>query len=156
MKKILKIGLPILLAVLVVVAYIAPIGPLPGFRIGGNETAPPGTWPDTSNVHEIRLEVPGTLPRVVTIWMIDYESEIYVMGSAESGWVKMLGDGGSVRMRLEDNTYSLTASVVKSDAGPIVTAWMDKYRPDYPDIVADFPSPEEADDGYRVFQLSRS
>lgn len=155
MKKVLKLGIPILLVILVVVALLAPIGPLPGFFIRGNETAAPQTWPDTSKVHEIKLEVPGTLPRVVIIWVIEYESDLYVTGYSKSGWVKMLGTGGPVRMRLGDNTYPLLAQAVTDNAEPVLKAYMDKYRPDYPDIVAGFPSPEEAGDSYRVFKLTR-
>ena len=155
MKKLLNIGLPLMVVVLIVAALVAPIGPVPGFIIGGNETSAPAQWPDTSNVHEILLEVPGTIPRVVTIWLIDYESVLYVTGYAKSGWVKMLGEGGAVRMRLGDNTYPLIASVVTENLAPILTAYMDKYRPDYPDIVADFPPPEEAGKTNVVFKLSR-
>lgn len=156
MVKALKFGIPVLFVVLVAVALVAPVGPLPGFLIGGTPTPAPETWPDTSDVDEILLEVPGTLPRVVTIWVIEVASELYVTGYTESGWVQMLGDGGLVRMRLGDETYSLTATAVTDDATPILTAYMDKYRPDYPDIVAGFPSPEEARDSYAVFRLSRS
>ena len=155
MVKILKIGIPLLLVAAVIVAFLAPIGPLPGFRIGGTETAPPGVWPDTRDVHEIKLEVPGTVPRVVIIWVIEYESDLYVTGYTKSGWVQMLGDGGPVRMRLGDNTYPLVATVVTDNALPILTAYMDKYRPYYPDIVAGFPSPDEARDSFAVFRLSR-
>ncbi|MEM7466931.1 MAG: hypothetical protein AAF387_08610 [Pseudomonadota bacterium] len=156
MKKFFKFGIPLLLVILIAAAFLAPIGPLPGFFIRGTEATAPATWPNTSDVHEIRLAVPGTIPRVVIIWVIDYESDLYVMGNAESGWVQMLGDGGPVRMRLGDNTYALTATTVTENRIPIVNAWMDKYRPDYPDIVGGFPSPEEAGDTHRVFKLSRS
>ena len=155
MLKMLKIGIPVLVVLLIVIGLLAPIGPLPGFFIGGTETTAPTTWPDTSAVHEIRLEVPGTLPRVVIIWVIAHESALYVTGRATSGWVQMLGDGGPVRMRLGDNTYSLVATAINNNVLPVLTAYMDKYRPDYPDIVADFPSPEEAGDDYVVFKLNR-
>ena len=155
MIKIMKIAVPAILAMLVVVALVAPIGPLPGFLIGGTETAAPESWPDTSGVHEIRLEVPGTLPRVVIIWVIEYDADLYVTGYKTSGWVQMLGEGGPVRMRLGDDTYPLVATAVETDATPILTAYMDKYRPDYPDIVAGFPSPQEAGESYAVFKLAR-
>lgn len=155
MTKSMKIGIPLLVIALVAVALLAPIGPLPGFLIGGSETNAPETWPDTSNVHEIRLEVPGTLPRVVIIWVIDYESELYVTGRAKSGWVQMLGNGAPVRMRLGEYTYPLIASVVKNNTRPILTAYTDKYRPDYPDIVAGFPALEDSGASYVVFKLSR-
>ena len=155
MKKILKIGIPLLLVLLVAVALLAPIGPLPGFLIGGTETAAPAQWPNTTDIHEIKLEVPGTLPRVVIIWVIEYKSTLYVTGRKTSGWVEMLGDGGPVRMRLGDNTYPLKANAVTEDMQPILTAYMDKYRPDYPDIVSDFPSPDAASKEFAVFKLTR-
>ena len=98
--KILKIIFAVALSALVVVAVAAPIGPLPGFFIGGEQSAPPASWPDTSGVHEIRLKVPGTLPRVVTIWVIDRGGELHVVGNRDSGWVKMIGQGAPVEMRL--------------------------------------------------------
>ena len=138
-----------------ILAYAAPIGPMPGFIIGGQTTAAPGTWPDTSDVHEIKLKVPGTLPRVVIIWVIQQQGELHVVGSPESGWVKQLGNGGPVEMRLGDNTYALNAERLTANADPILTAYVDKYRPDYPDIVADFPSAEEAPGQFALFRLNR-
>lgn len=138
-------------------AVLAPIGPLPGIMIGGSETPVPESWPDTSGVHEIRLEVEGTIPRVVIIWVIDHGGELHVSGYKSSGWVTMLGDGGAVRMRLGDNTYSLVAEPVtdRDEQLAVLTDYMNKYRPDYPDIVAGFPSIEEAGDSYAVYRLAR-
>lgn len=91
----------------IAVAFAAPVGPLPGFFIGGEPTAVPEHWPDTSNVDEIQLKVPGTLPRVVTMWVVDYEGDLHVVGSRESGWVRMIGQGAPVEMRLGDRTYAV-------------------------------------------------
>lgn len=154
--KILKIAALALLVLLVIAALIAPIGPLPGFFIGGNAAATPAQWQDTSDVHEIKLKVPGSLPRVVTIWVIDYEGDLYVVGSKDSGWVRMLGSGAPVEMRLGDDTYSLNASIVEDAWQPMMEAYVAKYRPDYPDIVASFPSVDEAKDQISVFRLGRS
>ncbi len=151
--RFVKIGLGVLAIILVVVAIIAPIGPLPGFRIGGTETPVPESWPDTSDVHEIRLAVSGTLPRVVIIWVIDYQGDLYVVGSKDSGWVKMLGSGGPVQMRMLDATYGLTASSVETGWEPVMQAYVEKYQADYPDIVAGFPSLEDAKDQIAVFKL---
>ena len=155
MKKVVKIGIPLLLLLIIAVVLLAPIGPLPGFFIRGTETSPPKDWPNTNDIHEIRLEVPGTLPRVVIIWVIGYESELYVTGRSTSGWVRMLGTGGPVKMRLGDNTYPLRASAVDNDVQPILKAYMDKYRPDYPDIVSSFPSADNAGKDFVVFKLER-
>jgi hypothetical protein len=154
--KVVKIGIPLLLLVLIVVALAAPIGPLPGFLIGGNDTAAPEVWQDTSELHEVSLQVPGVVPRVVIIWVIDYRGDLYVVGSADSGWVTMLGAGGPVKLRIQDATYSLNAERVERGWEPVMQAYVEKYRPDYPDIVAGFPSLEDASGQISVFRLNRS
>ena len=154
--KILKILLAVLVLAAIVVAVVAPIGPLPGFRIGGEETQAPAQWPDTSKVHEIKLKVPGTLPRVVIIWMVEHMDELHVVGSADGGWVARLGEGKPVQMRLGDQTYALRAERKREGLRDILTAYVDKYKADYPDIVAGFPSFEEGQDQFAVFTLNRS
>ncbi len=154
--KILNIALAVVAVILVIVVLAAPIGPMPGFFIGGTATAAPAEWPDTSAVHEIKLKVPGTLPRVVIIWVVDYEGELYVVGGEGSGWVTQLGSGGPVEFRLGDATYSLNASRITEGWEPVLTAWIEKYRPDYPDIIAGFPSMEEAEGQMALFKLARS
>ena len=154
--KFLKIGLGALVLLVLALVVAAPIGPLPGFFIGGKAVAAPTTWPDTAGIHEIRLKVPGTLPRVVIIWVVEHDGDLYVVGSPDSGWVTGIGDGASVEMRLGDNTYSLVASPVPDNPEAILTAYADKYRPDYPDIVGDFPDFEEASRNFAIFRLDRS
>jgi hypothetical protein len=153
--KILKLIIAVTLSALVVVAWVAPIGPLPGFFIGGAQTAAPATWTQISGVHEIRLKVPGTLPRVVTIWFIDHENELYVVGRRESGWVQMIGQGSPVEMRLGDRTYALKATPLTEGWQVVLEAYLAKYKPNYPEILADFPPVAEATDRF-VFRLSRT
>ncbi|MEL0047798.1 MAG: hypothetical protein VW867_04055 [Gammaproteobacteria bacterium] len=143
-----------LLVLAVVFVFVAPIGPVPGFFIGGKATSVPSEWPDTARVNEILLKVPGTPARVVVIWLVQVEGSIYVVGNADSGWVQRIGEQGAVAMRLEGNTYALQANRVRENLPGIVTAYKDKYRPNYPDIVAGFPSLEEAKDGFAVFRLT--
>ena len=45
--KVLKVIAIAALLVAAVLAIIAPVGPLPGFFIGGTESSPPSSWPDT-------------------------------------------------------------------------------------------------------------
>ena len=85
------------------------IGPMPGFFIGGQPTPVPKAWPDTSKVDEILLKVPGTLPRVVIIWVVQVDSALYVVGSRSSSWVQRIADGANVEMRLSGKTYALAA-----------------------------------------------
>jgi hypothetical protein len=101
------------------------------------------------------LKVPGLLPRVVIIWVVEHSGELHVVGSRGSGWVKMIGTGSPVEMRLGDSTYSLMASPVAEDWQPILEAYVAKYEAEYPDIVAGFPSIEEAADLVAVFRLDR-
>ena len=97
----------------------------------------------------------GSPPRVVIIWVVEHGGELYVVGAPDSGWVSMIGSGSPVEMRLGDNTYALNAAPVNTGWEEVVTAYVDKYRPDYPDIVAGFPSPEEAAGQVAVFRLER-
>lgn len=152
--KILKIVLSIVVVLVVVLAFLAPIGPLPGLLIGGEETPVPDNWGDTSQLHEIKLKVPGTIPRVVTIWVVQYESDLYIVGNSTSGWVKLLGTGGPVSLRIEGKTFGLNASQVVTGWQPIMLKYVDKYRPDYPDIIESFPSVEDAEGEISVFKLS--
>ena len=49
-------------AILNTLVFATPVGPMPGFFIGGQPTRVPKDWPDTSKVDEILLKLPGTLP----------------------------------------------------------------------------------------------
>ena len=140
-------------AMLATLVFVTPIGPMPGFFIGGQPTPVPKAWPDTSKVDEILLKVPGILPRVVIIWVVQVDSALYVVGSRSSGWVQRIADGANVEIRLSGNTYALAAVPIKQELERVVDAYKNKYRADYPDIVAGFPTLEEAGDQFGVFRL---
>ena len=140
-------------SMLATLVFVTPIGPMPGFFIGGQPTPVPKAWPDTSKVDEILLKVPGILPRVVIIWVVQVDSALYVVGSRSSGWVQRIADGANVEMRLSGNTYALAAVPIKQELERVVDAYKNKYRADYPDIVAGFPTLEEAGDQFGVFRL---
>ena len=140
-------------AILATLVFVTPIGPMPGFFIGGQPTPVPKAWPDTSKVDEILLKVPGILPRVVIIWVVQVDSALYAVGSRSSGWVQRIADGANVEMRLSGNTYALAAVPIRQDLERVVNAYKNKYRANYPDIVAGFPPLEEAGDQFGVFRL---
>lgn len=140
-------------AMLATLVFVTPIGPMPGFFIGGQPTPVPKAWPDTSKVDEILLKVPGILPRVVIIWVVQVDSALYVVGSRSSGWVQRIADDANVEMRLSGNTYALAAVPIRQELERVVDAYKNKYRADYPDIVAGFPTLEEAGDQFGVFRL---
>ena len=154
--KVAKVGGWVLVGLLALGVALAPLGPLPGVFIGGTPTQAPSKWPDTSAVHEILLRVPGTLPRVVTLWVVEMDNELYVVGDKSSTWVSMIGQGGPVEMRLGDNTYALAATPLTQGWEPVYLAYLDKYRPDYPDLVSEFPSVAEGDATGAIFRLSRN
>ena len=140
-------------AILATLLFVTPIGPMPGFVSGGQLTPVPKAWPDTSKVDEILLKVPGIVPRVVIIWVVQVDSALYVVGSRSSGWVQRIADGANVEMRLSGNTYALAAVPIRQELERVVNAYKNKYRADYPDIVAGFPTLEEAGDQFGVFRL---
>ena len=152
--KIARIATPVLALLLVIYVVATPIGPVSGYFIGGTATEAPAAWPDTSDVHEILLKVPGFPPRVVTIWVIEYTGDLYVVGSPDNGWTSRIGDRGKVAMRLGDNTYSLVATRTTVELEEIITTYAAKYIDDYPDIVNSFPSVEEAKGQAAVFRLT--
>ena len=154
--KILKYLAAGLFVVAAVLAVVAPVGPMPGFFIGGTSTPAPAQWMDTSDTHEIKLRIPGSIPRVVIIWVIQHNGELHVVGAKDSGWVDMIGPGSPVEMRLGDNTYALNATPLTQGWEPVLGAYVDKYRPDYPEIVDGFPPIEEAQSSITVFRLSRT
>ncbi len=154
--KVLTFVLAGIVALAVVGAAIAPIGPLPGFFIGGEAAPAPEGWEDTSRVDEILLRVPGALPRVVILWVIEHDGELHVVGSPESGWVTRIGDGSPVDLRIGDRTYPLHAVPVVDGRRPILEAYVEKYREGYPEIVAGLPSLDEAEGRFAVFRLKRS
>ncbi len=151
----LKIASSVLLLLVAAFVWLAPIGPVPGVLIGGTESIAPDSWGQTSSVHEIRLKVNGgLLPRVVIIWVVQVENDLYIVGSRDSGWVSMLVQDGSVQMRMGPNTYQMNASAVTENWQLILERYQDKYRADYPDIVNGFPTIEEAADTIAVFKLT--
>ena len=153
--KALKIGSGIVGIIILLVILLAPIGPVPGFFIGGAATAAPAQWQDTSALHEVRLRVGGGVPRVVIIWVVQVDNELYVVGANDSGWVSKLGDGGAVSLRIEGATYELNATRLSSGQLPVVEAYQEKYRADYPDIVSGMGSANNMIAGAAIFRLSR-
>ena len=154
MRIILILSLSVV-AVGLVVLLVAPIGPLPGVFIGGSAAPIPEVWPDTSGIDEIRLKAPGAIPRVVIIWVIEVEGELYVVGRKESGWTQRLDSGAPVEVRIGGSTYAVEATLVEEGAAKILMAYSAKYAPNYPGIVAGLPSIEEAPAVASIYWLDR-
>ncbi len=137
------------------VIWLAPIAMMPGFFIGGSTTPAPSTWEDTRAIDEVRLKVGGTIPRVVIIWIVQVDGELYITGAKDSGWVTRLGDGGDAELRIGDNTYPVVAERQTENLDELIGAWYDKYRPNYPDIVGDMSEVSTEPRSYAIFKLAR-
>jgi hypothetical protein len=152
--KALKIVALVVAVVLVVLIFATPLGPLPGLFIGGTATPVPASWGDTRPIHEIQLQVgEGPIRRVVIIWVVQVDGLLHVVGAKESGWTAAIGGSGPVRMRMGDKTYDMQATLMTDGWQPVLQAYVDKYRADYPEIIEGFPSIDEAQGAVSVFQL---
>jgi hypothetical protein len=153
--KVLKQVFALLLVVFVIAAVAAPLGPMPGFLIGGSASKVPASWGDTRSIHEIHLQIgEGPIGRTVIIWMVQIEGDLYVTGQKDSGWTRGIGSGGPVRLQMEGNLYELMATEVTVGQADVIAAWLDKYSPDYPELLEGFPSPEDAIRSSAVFRLT--
>ena len=157
MKK-LKVGLGSLFTLLVVAACAAPIGPVPGFLIGGSLANVPDTWGNTLPIHEFQLQVGnGPIGRTVLIWTVQMDGDLYVLGQKDSRWTQAIGPSGPVRLSMDGSLYELTATAVEggSTKSAVTGAWLRKYEPHYPDLVAGFGTPAEGARKSTIFRLTR-
>ena len=153
--KLVKITSVILILSLIGVLVFAPLGPMPGIWISGSEQPVPETWGETRDIKEIQLQVgDGFFGRTVIIWMVQYEGNLFITGQKDSGWVSGIGASSPVTMKMNGNLYALTATALSENQVPVLTAWQKKYTPLYPQMMAEFPAPEEALATAVVYELS--
>ena len=139
MPRWLKLTLVSVLIIALAIPVVGPIGPVPGLFIGGQAANAPNQWGELP--HEVLLQTQGgLLPRVVTIWVVEYEQDLYVFGQNGSGWVEATRKDGNIRLRIEDKTYNLHAQAVTEFDEAIYQAYVERYQADYPEIVAGFPT----------------
>ena len=137
------------------VLYLLPIAVVPGFFIGGTDKQIPAEWGDTSSIDEVRLKAEGLIPRVVIIWIVQVNGELYVSGGKDSGWVTRLLENDNAHLRIGDNTYSVTAERQTEKLDELMRAWYDKYQPNYPEIVGQMREVSANPRPYEVFRLAR-
>ena len=58
-------------------------------------------------------------------------------------------------MKMDGHLYALNATAMSENQVPVLTAWQQKYTPLYPQLMAEFPAPEEALTTAVVYELSR-
>ena len=144
-----------LIVVLVGIAITAPIGPMPGLRLGGSDSLAPDQWP-TTLPEEVRLATfDGMLRYVVIIWVVESDNNLYVIGAPDSTWVEKTARSPDVRLRIGDNAYDMRATRLNPGPQHLFQKYIDRYKDNYPDIIAGFPPIEEFSQGAALFELTR-
>ena len=155
MPRWLTYVLAVLAAVLIILAIAAPIGPMPGLRIGGTPAEAPASWAGTQLPDEVLLATyDGPLPYVVTIWVVESGGRLYVVGAPESTWVAKATNSSDVRVRINDAVYDMQATRMPPGRVDVLQAYVDRYQADYPEIIDGFPPLEELAEGSALFELT--
>lgn len=137
------------------IAIAAPIGPMPGFRLGGSPAPAPAQWSAVTLPDEVLLATPGgLLPHVVIIWIVEFDERLYVVGAPDSNWVVRATHSPDVRLRIGDDVYDMRATRVQSPRPDILKEYVDRYDDDYPDIIERFPPVEEFAKNAALFELA--
>lgn len=103
---------------------------LPGGQLEGVTAAPPADWGWTDEVSTVQLESRPEDPYSVNIWIVGIEDRLYVhAGANRSTWVENMEADPSVRVRMDETIYELTATRVEDQAEFDVFA--DAYQAKY-------------------------
>lgn len=92
---------------------------------------------------------------MVIIWIVEADNRLYVIGAPESTWVAGTTSAPEVRLRIGDNTYDMRATRLQPGPQEIFLKYINRYKDDYPEIVASFPPPAEFASSAAVFELTR-
>lgn len=148
--------LVVLIVLVLGVALAAPIGPMPGIRLGGDSATPPAEWASETLPEEVRLATnAGVLPHVVIIWVVESDNRLYLVGAPDSTWVEGATQSPDVRLRIGNNAYDMRATPLEAGRRDITQKYIDRYKDNYPDIIAGFPPIEEFSQGAAIFELAR-
>ena len=155
MRRWLTYGVIAVVVLALGVALAAPIGPMPGIRLGGNSATAPAQWSSLALPEEVRLATSaGVLPHVVIIWVVESDNHLYVIGAPDSTWVDGATRAPDVRLRIGDNAYDMRATRIESGREDIFQMYIDRYKDNYPDTIAGFPPIEEFSQGAALFELA--
>ena len=147
--------LAILVVTLIVLALAAPIGPMPGLRIGGTAAQAPTSWAAAELPDEVLFATyDGPLPYVVTIWIVESGGSLYVVGDPESTWVRKANSTSDVKVRIDDAVYEMRATRMPPGRIDVLEAYVNRYKDDYPEIINSFPPLPELAQGSALFELT--
>jgi hypothetical protein len=155
MPRWLTYTLTVLVIVLIAVALAAPLGPMPGIRIGGTAAEPPPAWDGAALPDEVRFATyDGALPYVVTIWIVESGGGLYVVGAPESTWVQKATSSPEVKVRIGDQVFDMLATRMPPGREDVLAAYIERYEDDYPEIIDSLPPLEELAAGSALFELT--
>lgn len=150
-----NIVLALLLAAGIALA-LAPIGPMPGVWLGGTATAAPADWRTIELPMTVQLKtVGGPIPRVVNIWIVEADNELYVFGAKDSGWVRSALQDPAVTLRMGEAAYALNAVAPPDKAPEAYVRYLDRYRADFPELVGGLPTDAAAFEAGVALRLAR-
>ena len=143
-----------LMVILLGVALAAPIGPMPGIRLGGSPATVPAQWSSVDLPEEVLLATSaGVLPHVVIIWVVESDDRLYLIGDPASTWVEGVTASPDVQLRIGDNVYDMQATRIEGRQD-LFQMYIDRYKDNYPDIIASFPPIEQFAQGGALFELA--
>jgi hypothetical protein len=108
------------LLVLALCAWVSacdgPVGPLPGGRLRGDESACPGDFRAFAAEREVELEVSPETPRSVRIWNVVHGARLFVPGdflTPMKRWPHAVVADSRVRIRIAGQLFRCTARRVE-------------------------------------------
>jgi hypothetical protein len=78
-----------------------------------------------------------------------------VIGAPDGNWVENATRSPDVRLRIGDSAYDMRATRIKSGRQDVFQMYIDRYKGNYPEIIASFPPIEEFSQGAALFELVR-
>ena len=90
---------------------------------------------------------------MVIIWVVESDNRLYVIGAPDSTWVEGATRSPDVRLRIGDNAYGMRATRIEPGRQDIFQMYIDRYKDNYPEIIATFPPVEEFSQGGALFEL---
>lgn len=139
-----------LLSIGFICACSAPVGPISGGALEGDQATWPDDWAFADDTENVLLQTNPDDPYSVTIWTVTSAGNLYIAAmSKDSKWAKNMTQNPNVIISIEGNLFDARATVVtdRLESELVSQAYFEKYE---------FDSAENFDeDEGLVFRLSQ-